>query len=81
MNDSIVLTLPLTAIEVRAIRRGLKRLRYEAQQNRRRSARAGWQPEPGRIDINLAMLATVESLLDKMPFPDYPDDLTEEGKR
>jgi len=63
----------LTDIEVRVLRRGLKRLRYESSKNVERNERAGWTPEEGRIDISKAVLGTIESLLVRLPFPEPND--------
>jgi hypothetical protein len=69
------MNIELTDIEVRVLRRGLKRLTYEVKSNIRRNERAGWQPEPGKLDVAREMLGTIDSLLDRLPFPDYPDDI------
>jgi hypothetical protein len=66
--------LNLSDIEVRVLRRGLKRLKYEAEQNLRRNQRKGWKPVEGKIDLNAASIETADSLLARLPFPDYPDD-------
>lgn len=64
----------LTEHEVRAIRRGLKRLRYETRKAADRAKAQGWKPEPGRLDVNVETLHTIDGLLDRLPFPDYPVD-------
>jgi len=64
--------------EVRVLRRGLKRLRYETRKAIARTQRTGWKPEEGKIDLNVATMATIESLLDRLPFPQYPVDITKD---
>jgi len=63
----------LTNDEVRALRRGLKRLSAEVQNARRASARRGWAPQPGHIDRNVAVLQTVKSLLARLQYDDQED--------
>jgi len=67
-------TLHLSFSEVRAIRRGLKRLRYETRKSVERGDREGWKPEPGRLDVNRETIKTIDSLLDRLPITDYPVD-------
>ena len=67
-------TVTLSRYEVRAIRRGLKRLSYETNKTIRRNDSKGWKPDEGRMDWNRVQIRLIESLLDRLPFPDYPDD-------
>jgi hypothetical protein len=58
----------LTNDEVRALRRGLKRLEAETRNARKSSMRRGWTPAPGHIDRNVAVLQTVKSLLNRLEY-------------
>jgi hypothetical protein len=64
--------------EVRAIRRGLKRLRYEIVKSVLRNDSQGWKPEEGKIDVGRATLRTIAGLLDRLPSVDYPVDIDKE---
>ena len=80
-NDSTTLTpqpmlggltaLLLTDREVKTLRRALKRLRHELEREHARNVRRGWEPAPGRENVVVNMLETIENLLKRLPHPGF----------
>jgi hypothetical protein len=70
MPHLLPIPLMLSRNEARVVRRSLKRLRYEASKSALRNAEKGWQPEPGRCDLNRVTLEIIEELMERVPDPD-----------
>jgi hypothetical protein len=76
MADTVTLA-DLNRNEVRILRQALKRLQYETQRSLKANISNGWTPQPGKVDMNPLILQTINKLIDRLPYPNYPVDLNQ----
>jgi hypothetical protein len=58
--------ISLSPDELRLVLRAMKRLRFETEHNIRKNVARGWEPQPGRLDLQTEMLKRIDELGERL---------------
>ena len=67
------MNLELNDVETRVVLRALGRLAGETRKAMKKNEERGWKPEPGRIDVGVALIGTIENIRKRLPYPGPAD--------